>query len=122
MKNLKNRVAVAAIRGVIMVHEIASKYEVYPAQVARWKKEVLASLPTGFSNGTGKRDKNEERLREQLHEYVVTLSNQREKASNSKCVSYCLQKVVVVGVAGFEPATSSSRTMSLRIAQKYTIA
>ena len=70
---LKSKVGVAAIRGVMTVQEIASKYEVHPTLVAKWKKEALAGLPTVFSNGAGKRDKNEERLREQLYEQIGRL-------------------------------------------------
>ena len=63
---LKVKVAVAAIRGVSTVQEIAGQYEVHPTLVAKWKKEALAGLPTVFSNGAAKQDKDEERQREQL--------------------------------------------------------
>ena len=54
---LKGKVAVAAIRGVLTIQEIASKYEVHPTLVTKWKREGLAGLPTVFSNGVGKHDK-----------------------------------------------------------------
>jgi len=70
---LKARVAVAAIHGVSTVQEIASQYEVHPTLVAKWKREALAGLPAVFSNGAGKRDESEARLREQLYEQIGRL-------------------------------------------------
>ncbi len=70
---LKSKVAVAAIRGVSTVQQIAGKYEVHPTLVAKWKKEAVAGLPAVFSNGTGKRDDSEARLREQLYEQIGRL-------------------------------------------------
>ncbi len=70
---LKGKVAVAAIRGVSTIQEIASKYEVHPTLVTKWKREALAGLPTVFSKGVGKQDKDEERLREQLYEQIGRL-------------------------------------------------
>ena len=70
---LKGKVAVAAIRGISTVQEIASKYEVHPTLVAKCKKEALAGLPGVFSTGAGKRDESEARLREQLYEQIGRL-------------------------------------------------
>lgn len=70
---LKVKVAVAAIRGVSTVQEIAGQYEVHPTLVAKWKKEALAGLPTVFSNGAAKHDEDEERQREQLYEQIGRL-------------------------------------------------
>ena len=70
---LKSKVALAAIRGVSTVQEIAGKYEVHPTLVAKWKKEALAALPDIFSNGAAKRDASEERLRERLYEQIGRL-------------------------------------------------
>ncbi len=75
---LKSRVALEAIRGVSTVQEIAGKYEVHPTLVAKWKKEALAGLPGVFSNGSGKRDKSEERLREQLYEQIGRLKMEND--------------------------------------------
>ena len=75
---LKSRVALEAIRGVSTVQEIAGKYEVHPTLVAKWKKEALEGLPGVFSNGLGKRDKSEERLREQLYEQIGRLKMEND--------------------------------------------
>lgn len=70
---LKAKVALAAIRGVSTVQEIASKFEVHPTLVAKWKKEALAGLPGVFSNGIAREDNNGQRLREQLYEQIGRL-------------------------------------------------
>ena len=70
---LKSKVALAAIRGVLTIQEIAGKYEVHPSLVGKWKKEALAGLAEVFSTGTGKRDDSDARLREQLYEQIGRL-------------------------------------------------
>lgn len=51
---LKAKVAVAAIRGMATVQEIAGKYEVHPTLVAKWKREALEGLP-GVFGSSGRR-------------------------------------------------------------------
>ncbi len=63
---------------MLSVQEIASKYEMHPTLVAKWKKEALAGLPGMFSNGSDKRDKSEERLREQLYEQIGRLKMEND--------------------------------------------
>jgi len=43
-KALKAKVAIAAIKGIKTVNEIASIYEVHPNQVSLWKKQALESV------------------------------------------------------------------------------
>lgn len=47
----KTRVVVEAIAGHKTVNEIASRYEIHPSQVAKWKGEALARLPEVLSDG-----------------------------------------------------------------------
>ena len=47
----KTRVAVEAIAGHKTVNEIASRYEVHPSQVAKWKAEALQRLPEVLADG-----------------------------------------------------------------------
>jgi transposase len=47
----KTRVVVEAIAGHKAVNEIASRYEVHPSQVTKWKAEALARLPEVLSDG-----------------------------------------------------------------------
>ena len=41
--------------------------------MTKWRRGALAGLPAVFSNGAGKRDESEARLREQLYEQIGRL-------------------------------------------------
>jgi putative transposase len=69
----KAKVAVEAIRGERPANELASQYQVHPAQVAAWKRQALEGLPGVFSNGRGKGQKGEEELRAQLYQEIGQL-------------------------------------------------
>ena len=47
---LKKKIAIEAIREQRTVNEIASSYEVHPAQVRKWKKELLDGATTIFES------------------------------------------------------------------------
>ena len=46
----KVKVALEAIKEEITINEIASKYELHPAQVRLWKKEFLENAESIFKN------------------------------------------------------------------------
>jgi transposase-like protein len=45
----KAKVALDAAKGDKTIAELASQYEVHPSQIAKWKKQLLESLPEIFS-------------------------------------------------------------------------
>ena len=49
----KARVALEALKELKPIHQIASENEVYPAQVAQWKKELKARMPELFERKVG---------------------------------------------------------------------
>ena len=71
--DLKAKVAISAIHGVSTVQEIASRYEIHPTLVAKWKKEALDGLPEIFARGPDKSKREEQRLCEQLYEQIGRL-------------------------------------------------
>jgi transposase len=49
------KVALAALRGELTPSQIASKFELHPAQVAQWKKQATDGLPGLLEDRRGKR-------------------------------------------------------------------
>jgi len=49
-KELKSKVALAAIKGNQTVNEIASEFGIHASLVNRWKKEAIEALPLVFGN------------------------------------------------------------------------
>jgi transposase-like protein len=47
---LKARIALEAIKGQRTINEIAAHHGVHPNQVAQWKRQALAELPSIFSD------------------------------------------------------------------------
>lgn len=75
-KELKAKVALAAIKGHQTANEIASEFGVHVSQVNRWKKDVLESLPSVFGDTQAKKDQEVEREREYLYQQIGKLQVQ----------------------------------------------
>jgi transposase-like protein len=69
----KTKVAIEAIRGVIMPSELASKFEVHPTQISCWKKAALAAIPDHFAAGRKRQDKENENREEELYAEIGRL-------------------------------------------------
>jgi len=81
---LKAKVALAAIKGIKTVNEIASIYEVHPNQVSLWKKQALEKLPDAMADGRSKqaRDKKpieEEKLHQKIGQQAVEIDFLKKK-------------------------------------------
>lgn len=72
-KELKAKVALAALKGHQTANEIASEFGIHVAQVNRWKKEAIESLPSVFGNTQAKKDKEVENERNMLYQQVGKL-------------------------------------------------
>ena len=65
-KELKSKVALAAIKGTQTANEIASEFGVHVTFVNRWKKEAIEALPLVFGNSQAKQAKAIEIERDRL--------------------------------------------------------
>ena len=67
------KVALEALKGELTGAQIASKYEVHPAQVTQWKKQALSHLDGGFKSGSKPSKKPEGPSEEQLYSQIGQL-------------------------------------------------
>ena len=56
----KAKVALAAIRGDGTMAELASRYDIHPNMIAKWKRQALAGMKEGFGRNAHTRDSNRE--------------------------------------------------------------
>ena len=70
----KARVALETIMGLKTISEIAAEFEIHPAMVSNWKKEMLERLPEIFETQSTRKDKDKDREKEQLHGKVGQLT------------------------------------------------
>jgi len=71
----KAKVALDAAKGDKTIAELASQYEVHPSQIAKWKKQLLESLPEIFScrQQKDRQDQDQEALTAQLYQQIGQL-------------------------------------------------
>jgi transposase len=53
--NFNTKLAVAASKGEVTIAELASRYQVHPNRITKWKLQALESLPDVFANGYAQR-------------------------------------------------------------------
>jgi transposase len=72
-KELKSRIALDAIKGQETIVELATEYGVHAIHISIWKKQLLDTAPTAFSNGKDKDADNNEVERDHLYQKVGQL-------------------------------------------------
>ena len=75
---LKAMVALDALREEETIAELASKYEVDPSQVSRWKGELLQGAEEGFSVKRGRKKADDRREIDDLYMKIGKLEVKNE--------------------------------------------
>jgi len=78
--SFKAKLALAAVKELETVSQLASKHGVHPTQIHQWKKQLLEGIEGVFSNGPGpKRSASEEEgSTSELYEQIGRLKMQLE--------------------------------------------
>ena len=74
----KAKVALAALRGDQTISELASRFEIHPALIHSWKKQLSERAPEQFRSGHSKRDKGQEALVAKLYQQIGQLTVERD--------------------------------------------
>lgn len=69
----KAKVAIEALKGVLTSAEMASKFEVHPTQIAKWKRQLLESGAEIFGSARERREKDDEAEKDRLLKKVGQL-------------------------------------------------
>jgi transposase-like protein len=69
----KIKVVLTALKGEKTIAQIASQYEIHPAQIVTWKKQILERLPEVFERKTKKSKYEEGKEKEELYKKIGQL-------------------------------------------------
>ena len=74
----KAKVALAAVKGLKTINEIAQEYGVHPTQVNQWKKELLDNVSSLFEGKRGPKPINPQSDPERLYAKIGQLTVERD--------------------------------------------
>ena len=71
--DFKAKLALEVIKGNRTLNEIASEAQVHPNLLTQWKRQLVESLPTVFSDKRVKENREQEALTDQLYQQIGQL-------------------------------------------------
>ena len=74
----KAKVALEAVKGEETIAQLASRFEVHPSQVRKWKREIEEGAAGIFGNDHGQNKKDDETLVAKLYQEIGQLKVERD--------------------------------------------
>jgi putative transposase len=71
--DFKAKVALEAVKGERSLSELATKYEIHPNQIRKWKKQLISGLPDIFSERRRRKKTSDECVKAKLYEEIGRL-------------------------------------------------
>lgn len=110
----KAKVAIEALKEVLTSAEMASKFEVHPTQVAKWKRQLLESGAEIFSSARERREKDDEAEKDRLLKKVGQLQMEVDWLKKS-FLSWSSRAPRPAGAAGLGTVHSSPVPAAFRV-------
>jgi transposase len=80
--SFKAKVALEALKGEASIAEIASRYEVHPNLVTKWKKALQEEAATIFGEDHARKKKQDENLVDHLYQQIGQLKVEKDFLEN----------------------------------------